>query len=293
MFGLIEMVAPPEDFISRLRSRFGKPELHAGELSGTRVLTARVPFFPGERRAPARRRMEKAARELAGRGIRWAVFPRDFSFYREFAGHGIGPVPVLPLYQRMAAELVFRIMEERGVKPERATVAVCGEHVSYPMREAALSLSRQVRYIAVAASYGGESLCRTLRRDLGVPVVFNPTGKQIAAADVLVLFSRPETLSRGGRGAILALYEGAEENAGTATGAFFRLPRELDIKVPPDSDANQLLAALMESGSVGPGDIQIESILWGTDGKKEKEDADTGGAAGEKSDGVQHSPQGT
>lgn len=266
MFGLIEMVAPPDRFADRLLSRFRKPDIFARRLMGASALLVQIPVFPGERRAGLRRRAVRAAKAMAYLGVRAAVFPKDFSFCEEFARWEIRPFPVLPLYRKMAAEVVFRIMQERGMDARNVTVAVSGERVSYFMREAAVKISQKARYMSLAAGPGGEALCSMLRRDYGVPIVFGPTEKQREAADIRLLFSQTKA---GDKGIDVALYEDApiRGNAPTATGASFRLCREMDETLPQDCNRTQLLAALMESGAILPGDIEVESIIWSSAGQ--------------------------
>lgn len=64
-------------------------------------------------------------------------------------------------------------------------------------------LALRHRYLLLTVPFGGEELCRRLRREYGVSVLLNPTAEQMAEAAVQIAFDPVEAASGG----FLPLYD--------------------------------------------------------------------------------------
>ena len=101
--------------------------------------------------------------------------------------------------------------------------------------------------------YGGEELCRQLRREYGVTLLLCPGAEQVAASEVLVLFGpRPDLPRRSA--AVLELSEGGELRLAPLV-----LPPALESKLPEGVDRPQMLCALQEAGALRPGQVTVGS----------------------------------
>ncbi|MEG1987677.1 MAG: hypothetical protein RR035_00705 [Oscillibacter sp.] len=226
-----------------------RPALESGEES---ILQMR--FFcvrlRRERPAALRRHVKAAAKRLRRAGVTRVVLPTGFPCGELLQKYGIFPVSTLSLRRSLAADLV------RAIQPcDRARVAVAGERVTEELVRAVTEISLRSRYVLVSLPYGGEELCRRLRRAYGVSPLLNPSREQLDQADVLVLFSRREDLKNP---AVVPLYEGAED----APLPPLTLPPEWEAQLPPDCHRPQLLAALLEGGA-----LRREQITLGAESR--------------------------
>lgn len=99
----------------------------------------------------------------------------------------------LPLARRMAAELAEAELRRLGTDPAGARLAVAGERLSGELTRTVTELALRHRYVLLDVPYGGEELCRQLRREYGVTLLLCPGAEQVAASEVLVLFGpRPD-----------------------------------------------------------------------------------------------------
>lgn len=206
------------------------PPLRA--IRGARLRAVYVAAGSGPR---ARLSARAAARTLAREGIREAVFPAEYPLTDAFARRGVRPVSPVPLYRATAAAIARRYMAQRGVDPERATVAFAAERVSPELTRAITSLAADVRYIALALPLGGEELARRLRHDLGVAPRLVFPGERLCA-DLTLCFDARETA-----GAALALYD---ESLAVAYDA-------------PEDVSNALLAALLRTGALDASSLRV------------------------------------
>ena len=103
-------------------------------------------------------------------------------------------------------------------------------------------------------AYGGEELCRSLRREYGVSLLATPSMEQLEEADVLVMFAPRRELSRKNP-IVLILYEGEEQSLPPLT-----LPPTLEEKLPVGCSRPQLLAALQEAGVLRTGQITVGTL---------------------------------
>ncbi len=97
------------------------------------------------------------------------------------------------------------------------------------------------RYVLLDLPYGGEDLCRQLRREYGVSLLLGPSQEQLEGAEAAVLFD-PRTDCRGS-GRIL-LYD---EKSRCRLWDCRRLWRK---KLPDGVNRGQLLSVLREAGSI-------------------------------------------
>ena len=89
--------------------------------------------------------------------------------------------------------------------------------------------------------YGGEELCRQLRREYGVSLLLGPSKEQLEGAEALVLFDFRTDLTLGNPVA-LRLFDESQALPPLS------LPPQLEEQLPQGADRGQLLAALREAG---------------------------------------------
>lgn len=191
MFGLVEWRGTGESCAAREK-----------RLGGARFLSVGIRRGDGLRALLSRQR---AAGALERHGVRQAVFPSELAAFAPFAARGIEPVAVLPLREAAAAAIVRCVMEQEGIAPKRATVALCAAQVTRAYAAAAVSLAPSVRYLQLCTAHGGWELSRSLRSRFGAaaPVLSAPEG-----ADIVLCFDAAAELSTV-RGLVLPLYDAA------------------------------------------------------------------------------------
>lgn len=216
-----------------------------------RFLQAEVLRGPRTPEAVLRRRTAQAMKRLRKRGVTRMVFPEDFAYHVQAERAGVRPVSTLALRRRLAADWVRGMLENRGVGPAGAKVAVTARQMTGELVRTVTELSLRHRYVLLDLPYGGEELCRQLRRDYGVSLLLGPDREQLASADVLVLFDEREDLPP--HPAALPLWD---ERAALLPLA---LPPALEEQLPPGVCRGQLLAALAEAGALRPGQIAAVS----------------------------------
>lgn len=235
--------------------RKGKPQKR-GALTERSVLHMR--FLCGEIvRGPktpevvTRRRVAAMAKRLHKAGVVQVVTPEDFPYDGLLGKCGVRPVSTLPLRRSLAAELVRAAAARLGLSPGSARLAVAGDQLTGELVRTVTELSLGNRYVLLDLPYGGEELCRQMRREYGVSLLLAPSPEQLEGAEVLVLFSPREDLKQKNP-AVLTLYEGGE----TALPPLV-LPPALEEQMPPGVDRPQMLAALSEAGALRPGQISV------------------------------------
>ena len=185
-------------------------------------------------------------------GVRQAVFPRDFTEEGLFAAQGIEAVPVLSLCRRMAPRAALELLRARGVPPGESMVVLAGERLSPDLCRAAALLSRSTRHLALWLPRGGETLCRTLRWELGLSPLLNPPQEQLRQARLWLLYDPMPPLWQP-QAAVLPLYPGADF-------PFSWLPPEdIPLQVRENCSENQLLAALLEGGGLREEEIGLRA----------------------------------
>ena len=242
MMGLLLWKEPREGRRERTVTVSERAVLHMRFLCGEVLRGPRTP------EAVARRRVRRAAKQLRKLGVTQAVLPEKFPYREELAKLGVRPVSTLPLRRALAAEWTRAILAGKGLTPGSARVAVSGEQMTGELVRAVTELALGCRYVLVDLPYGGEELCRQLRREYGVSLLMGPSREQLEGADVLVLFAPREDLRPGG--VTLALYEGGGEELPELL-----LPPALEEQLPGGCCRGQLLAALREAGAIRAGQI--------------------------------------
>lgn len=201
--------------------------------------------------AVRRHRISAAGKRLRKLGVNRAVFPADFPYpYGELLNRqGIRPVSTVPLRRAIAADWVRRELRLRKLSPGTARVAVSAAQLTGEVVRTVTELALGIRYVLLDIPYGGEELCRQLRRTYGVSLLLTEEPSQLEDAEVQVLFDPKEDL-RTDRA--LELYDGAETPLPPLL-----LPPALERELPPEADRGMLLSALREAGVFRPGQLSV------------------------------------
>ena len=229
-----------------------RPEMGERQILGGRFITLGMNGSAHPRGPLALRRAAVGARRLREAGVRAAVFPVDFPYMAVFLRQGIVPVDTLPLRRALAAPLTRRRLEEMGLSPTEAVVAVSGERAGRELAETAKALAISFRYVRLSVGSGGEEFARTLRREYGISLLLKPSVEQLDRADALLLFSPRGDLA-GENAIFYALYPGGEAGQGRLP---LPLPAALAEQVEPNCGGEQLAAALYAMGA-----LRLETIL--------------------------------
>lgn len=168
--------------------------LEPAVLCGLTVLRAETALPRRRSEAALLRRAGLGAEKLARAGCRRVLTAPGFPCWEALAERGLRPVDPEPLCQAMAGSLALGWLEERGVAPQRASVALRGARVSRALFDAAVLLCPRVRLLAVSAPDGGEELRRFLREEFGVPAL----EAEAVESHCTLLFSPEEEMPRGG-----------------------------------------------------------------------------------------------
>lgn len=231
-----------------------KGRLGSRNLLGVRVLEAAV---PGKRKlygALAARRYAAAMRKA---GVTQAVFPREFPFAEIFWRRGILPVGTLELYRALAGRAVKEAMTALSLSPGEVTVAVLAERVTSQVEELVTELCMTARYVALQAPRGGEDLCRRLKGEYGVSVLYNPGRRQMEEADLLVELAPPPQEFHFRGQMILPLYDG--ERVIRRSGIHLELPPQM-AEAAAGCETAQLLAVLYRSGVLQKYQIPLKIV---------------------------------
>ena len=215
-----------------------------------RVTWAAVARGPRTPEAVLRRRVLSAARRLRKAGITRLVVPEKFAYGEQLEKADVAPVSTLPLRRTLAADLTRTAMAARNLSGGSAKLAVAGDQLSGELVRTVTELALGNRYVLVDVPYGAEALAGQLRREYGVSLLLGPSRQQLEEADVLVLFAARTDLRRNNP-VVLPLYDEA------APLPPLLLPPVLEDQLPPGLCRPQLLAALVESGVLRPGQITV------------------------------------
>ena len=215
-----------------------------------RVAWASVAKGPRTPEALVRRRVLTAAKRLRKAGVTRLVVPEAFAYGEQLEKVGVAPVSTLPLRRALAADLARAVMAGRNLSGGSARLAVAGDQLSGELVRTVTELALGNRYVLLDVPYGGDTLANQLRREYGVSLLLSPTRQQMEEADVLVLFAARTDLRRRDP-AVLRLYDEA------APLPPLLLPPVLEGQRPPGLCRPQLLAVLVESGVLRPGQITV------------------------------------
>lgn len=244
MFGMILWKEPGQGAAVTMVE---KHVLHA------RFYCAQIARGPRTPELVLRRRVAKAVRKLKSAGAVRVVLPEGFAWEELLRRGGVRPMTALPLARRMAAELAEAELRRLGTDPAGARLAVAGERLSGELTRTVTELALRHRYVLLDVPYGGEELCRQLRREYGVTLLLCPGAEQVAASEVLVLFGPRPDLPRSSP-AVLELYEGGDLRLAPLV-----LPPALESKLPEGVDRPQMLCALQVAGALRPGQVTVGS----------------------------------
>lgn len=201
--------------------------------------------------AVLRRRVGAAGKKLRKRGVTQVVLPEEFPFREALTKCGLRPVSTLALRRAVAADWVRAGLAAKGQPVAGARVAVTAAALTGEVVRAVTELSLRHRYVLLDLPYGGEELCRQLRREYGVSLLLGPSKDQLEGAEALILFDSRTDLSLKNPVA-LRLYD--EKQALPS----LTLPPSLEKELPEGADRGQLLAALREAGA-----LKREQIVLG------------------------------
>ncbi|MEY8386367.1 hypothetical protein AALC17_03595 [Oscillospiraceae bacterium 38-13] len=191
--------------------------------------------------AVLRRRVLAAGKKLRKRGVSQVVLPEAFPYGEELAKCGLRPVSTLALRRGIAADWVRAELAAKDRPVAGARVAVTAASLTGEVVRTVTELCLRHRYVLMDLPYGGEELCRQLRREYGVSLLLGPSKDQLEGAEALVLFDSRTDLSLGNPVA-LRLYDEKQALPSLA------LPPTLEEALPEGADRGQLLAVLREAG---------------------------------------------
>ncbi len=215
-----------------------------------RFLCAEVTRGPRTPEAVQRRRMLAAGKRLRKRGVVRVIVPEDFAYMEQLERAGLRPVSTQALRRRLAADWVRFDLVKQGIPVAGAKVAVCGAQLTGELVRTVTELTLRHRYVLLDLPYGGEELCRQLRREYGVSLLLGPAKDQLEGAEALVLFD-PRTDLSCRNPVVLPLYD---ESAPLPP---LVLPPALEEKLPEGTGRGQLLAVLQEAGVLKAGQISL------------------------------------
>lgn len=209
-----------------------------------RFLCAEMADSPRITENTVRRRIRQAGKKLLRNGVERVVLPEDVS--PELLPEGLWPVGTLPLRRALAADWCEALLRLRGENSHGARVLVTANALSGEVVRTVTELALRHRYLLLEVPYGGEELCRRLRREYGVSVLLHPAAGE--TADIQLAFDPAE---RRGR-AILPLYDEQFPLP------HLLLPPELETRLPGGVNRGQLLSVLREHGALRPGQAAVQ-----------------------------------
>ena len=107
-------------------------------------------------------------------------------------------------------------------------------------------LALRHRYLLLEVPYGGEELCRRLRREYGVSLLLHPGAGE--TADIQLAFDAAERRGES----FLPLYDE------TFPMPRLTLPPEIEARLPEQANRGQLLSVLWETGVLRPGQVSVQ-----------------------------------
>ena len=229
--------------------RRGQRNVRLEELNVLRTRFLRAEMAESAHSAVSRRRMLAAEKKLRKRGVTQVVLPEGCSLQKEDCG--LRAVSTLALRRAIAADWVRWSLSERGQPVAGARVAVAAASLTGEVVRTVTELCLRHRYVLLDLPYGGEELCRQLRREYGVSLLLGPSKDQLEGAEALVLFDRRTDIAMENPAA-LRLFDESQALPPLA------LPPQLEEELPQGADRGQLLAALREAGA-----LRREQIVLG------------------------------
>jgi len=200
--------------------------------------------------AVLRRRVATAGKRLRKLGISRVVLPEDFLYEQQLRKLELQPVSTMVLRRALAADWVRWILTERGVPLAGARVAVCAESLTGEVVRTVTELVLRHRYVLLDLPYGGEDLCRQLRREYGVSLLLGASQDQLEGAEVLVQFDNRREFHGG---TTLAVYDESVQMPPMS------LPPVMEERLPAGVNREQILAVLYGAGAIRSGQIVLGS----------------------------------
>lgn len=127
-----------------------------------------------------RRRLRTAGKKLLRQRVEQVVLPAGAS--AEALPEGLRPVETLSLRRAIAADWCGELLRFRGENPAGARVLITADALSGEVVRTVTELALRHRYLILKVPFGGEELCRRLRREYGVSIVLNPETRTMSAA---------------------------------------------------------------------------------------------------------------
>lgn len=200
--------------------------------------------------AMLRRRTAAVLKRMKKQGVDRLILPEDFPFENLLERFELQPVSTCALRQALAADWVCWHLVQQGREGPSARVAVSAERLTGEVVRTVTELALRYRYVLLDLPYGGEELCRRLRREYGVSLLMGPSVEQLEGAEVLALFApRPDCRAVHA----LRLYDE------TMSLPPLTLPPALEEKLPKGVRRGQVLSLLREAGILRPGQITVGS----------------------------------
>jgi len=197
----------------------------------------------------------RAAAQLRRLGVKEAVFPTDYPHMACFKKKGIFPVDPLPLYRKMAPELIKRKMEQKSIVATDAAVAVVTQRLNRETEQIVLETAQYVRHVMLSVSGDAEEFGVFLRREYGISLIVRPSRQQLEQAEVLLFLCAAEW-QQARNPIALHFYGGEWRNCGVR----FALPRQLQGEVEENCDQLQLLTVLCRQGMLKNYQIDIIDV---------------------------------
>ena len=191
-----------------------------------------------------RRRLRTAGKKLLRQRVEQVVLPAGAS--AEALPEGLRPVETLPLRRAIAADWCGALLRLRGENPAAARVLVTANALSGEVVRTVTELALRHRYLLMEVPYGGEELCRRLRREYGVSLLLHPGAGE--TADIQLAFDVAERRGES----FLPLYDE------TFPMPHLTLPPEIDARLPEQANRGQLLSVLWETGVLRPGQVSVQ-----------------------------------
>ena len=119
----------------------------------------------------------------------------DFAHGELLEKSGLRPVSTLALRRSISADWVRSGLEGKKLSVSGSRVAVAAGVLTGEVVRTVTELCLRHRYVLLDLPYGGEELCRQLRREYGVSLLLGPSKDQLEGAEALVLFDRRLDLS--------------------------------------------------------------------------------------------------
>ena len=119
-----------------------------------------------------RRRLRTAGKKLLRQRVEQVVLPAGAS--AEALPEGLRPVETLSLRRAIAADWCGELLRFRGENPAGARVLITADALSGEVVRTVTELALRHRYLILKVPFGGEELCRRLRREYGVSILLNP-----------------------------------------------------------------------------------------------------------------------